>query len=101
MEVKEEEEEEGGGRRRSGYSPKNKNPTRQCGEKSLQVQQQALTALVAHLTNQDGLGDLGLGSSSSTSLSLKGSARREKLMTELAARRGNFFLKVAQNAHRG
>ena len=27
-----EEEKGGGGRGRSGYSPKNKNPTRQCGE---------------------------------------------------------------------
>eukprot|EP00438_Fugacium_kawagutii_P012774 Skav217634 [mRNA] locus=scaffold1334:19891:21624:- [translate_table: standard] len=62
-------------------------------------QQQALTSLVAHMASQDGLQDFG-GASSSSSISLKGSARREKLLAELAQRRGNFFLKVAQNAFR-
>eukprot|EP00435_Cladocopium_sp_Y103_P034036 s1336_g8.t1 len=65
---------------------------------SLFVQQRALTSLVAHLT-QDGLHDLG-GASSSTTLSLKGSAKRERLLQELAQRRGGFLLKVAQNAFR-
>eukprot|EP00435_Cladocopium_sp_Y103_P034629 s2642_g9.t1 len=65
---------------------------------SLLVQQKALTTLVAHLT-QDGLQDFG-GATSSSSLSLKGSAKREKLLAEFATRKGNFLLRVAQNAFR-
>ena len=65
---------------------------------SLMIQQRALTSLVAHLTS-DGLHDLGT-SSSSSALSLKGSAKREKLLADLSARRGGFLLKVAQNAFR-
>ena len=74
-------------------------------ENSAQVSQmlvqqaKALNSLVAHLA-QDGLPDLGGSSSSSTSISLKGSARRERLLADLAARRGDFFLKTAQNAFR-
>ena len=64
-------------------------------------QSQAMTALVAHLIgNQDPMNDLALSSSSSSSLSSKGAARREKLQTELANRSGNFMLSVAQNAFR-
>ena len=63
-------------------------------------QQKALNSLVAHLATQDGLHDLGGSSSSSTSISLKGSARRERLQSDLASRRGEFFLKIAQNAFR-
>ena len=66
---------------------------------SLFVQQKALTSLVAHLT-QDGLQDLGGATSSSATLSLKGSAKREKLQQDLAMRRGSCLLKVAQNAFR-
>ena len=62
-------------------------------------QSQALTALVSQLSNQDMLGEIG-PSSSSTSISMKGSARRERLLNELAQRKGNFMLRVAQNAFR-
>ena len=65
---------------------------------ALFTQSQALTTLVAHLVNQDSLGDLTAASSSS--LSTKGSAKREKLQQELASRSGNFFLQVSQNAFR-
>ena len=61
-------------------------------------QSQATTALVAHLINQDSLVDLSSGSSSS--LSTKGAAKRERLQTELASRSGNFMLQVAQSAFR-
>ena len=42
MRKEEERSEEGGGagRRRSGYRTKNKNPTRQCGEQTLRLQNQ-------------------------------------------------------------
>ena len=60
-------------------------------------QSQALTALVAHMASQEGSLDLG-GTSSSSSLTLKGSAKRDKLLSDLASRRGDFMLKVAQNA---
>ena len=61
-------------------------------------QSQAVTALVAHLIGQDSLADLSSGSSSS--LSTKGTAKREKLQAELAGRSGNFMLLVAQSAFR-
>ena len=63
-------------------------------------QQVALNSLVAHLASQDGLHELGVSGSASSSISLKGSAKRERLLSDLAARRSDFFLKVAQNAHR-
>ena len=63
-------------------------------------QSQALTTLMAHMVSQDGLGDFGASSSSTTSLSLKGSAKRDRLQQDLAGRKGGFLLKVAQNAHR-
>ena len=63
-------------------------------------QSQALTTLMAHMVSQDGLGDFGASSSSTTSLSLKGSAKRDRLQQDLANRKGNFLLRVAQNAHR-
>lgn len=62
-------------------------------------QSQALTALVSQLSSQDMLGEIG-SSSSSTSISMKGSARRERLLNELAQRKGNFMMRVAQNAFR-
>lgn len=61
-------------------------------------QSQAMTALVAHLIGQDSFVDLSSGSSSS--LSTKGTAKREKLQAELANRSGNFMLLVAQSAFR-
>ena len=61
-------------------------------------QSQAMTALVAHLINQDSFMDLSSGSSSS--LSTKGTAKRERLQLELANRSGNFMLQVAQSAFR-
>lgn len=68
-------------------------------QQMLLQQSQALTTLVAHLASQDGFHDLA-GTGSGTSLSMKGSARREKLLNDLASRKGNFMLKVAQNAFR-
>ena len=62
-------------------------------------QSQALSTLVAHLVNQDGLADFA-GTGSSSAISLKGSAKRDKLMMDLAMRKGDFFLKVSQNAFR-
>ncbi|CAK9024640.1 unnamed protein product [Durusdinium trenchii] len=61
--------------------------------------QTALSTLVAHLVNQDGLADFP-GTGSSSAISLKGSAKRDKLMMDLAMRKGDFFLKVSQNAFR-
>ena len=61
-------------------------------------QSQAMTALVAHLIGQDSLVDL--SSSSSSSLSSKGTAKRERLQSDLASRSGNFMLLVAQSAFR-
>ena len=61
-------------------------------------QSQAMTALVAHLISQDSLGDL--ASSSSSSLSTRGTAKREKLQADLANRSGNFMLLVSQAAFR-
>ncbi|CAK9113820.1 Uncharacterized protein SCF082_LOCUS52739 [Durusdinium trenchii] len=61
-------------------------------------QSQALTHLVAHLTSQDGLPDL--GSSTSSTLSMRGSQKRDKLLADLGSRKGAFFLKVSQNAFR-
>lgn len=62
-------------------------------------QSQALTALVAHISSQDGLQDLG-APGMATAISLKGSGKRERVLNNLATRKGNFMLKVAQNAHR-
>ena len=53
---------------------------------------------MAHLIGQDSFVDLSSGSSSS--LSTKGTAKREKLQAELANRSGNFMLLVAQSAFR-
>ena len=61
-------------------------------------QSQAVTALVAHLIGQESFVDLSSGSSSS--LSTKGTAKREKLQSDLAHRSGNFMLLVAQAAFR-
>ncbi len=62
-------------------------------------QSQAMTALVAHLIgSQDPLNDLALSGASSSSLSTKGAAKRERLQSELAGRSGNFMLSVAQMA---
>lgn len=66
----------------------------------LMQQSSALTALVAHLASQDGFGDLGGSASSSSGISLKGSAKRDKLLQDLALRKGDFMLKVAQNAYK-
>ena len=64
----------------------------------LAQQSLALTNLVAHLASQDGYPDL--GTSTSSSLSMRGTVKREKLMNDLASRKGDFFLKVNQNAFR-
>ena len=63
-------------------------------------QQMALNTLVSHIASQDGFQDLGGSASASSTISLKGSARRDRLLADLAARKSDFFLKVAQNAHR-
>ncbi len=62
-------------------------------------QSQAMTALVAHLVNQDPLSDLASGSTH-PSLSMRGASKRERLQQQLAERNGDFFLQVAQNAMR-
>lgn len=59
-------------------------------------QSEALTALVSHVANQDGFLGYGAGSASSFSLS----SERSYILADLAARKGNFMLKVAQNAAR-
>jgi len=63
-------------------------------------QQMALNTLVSHMASQDGFQDLGGSTSASSTISVKGSARRDRLLADLAARKSDFFLKVAQNAHR-
>ena len=65
---------------------------------ALVQQSQAMTALVAHLINQDASGDLSLSGLGGSSLSSKGTARRERLQTELQNRSGGFMLNVAQTA---
>ena len=57
----------------------------------LMQQSAALTTLVAHLANQDGIGDLGGSSSSSSAISLNGSAKRDKSLQDLASRKGISF----------
>ena len=63
-------------------------------------QQMALNTLVSHMASQDGFQDVGGSASASSTISLKGSACRDRLLADLAARKSAFFLKVAQNAHR-
>ena len=67
---------------------------------ALVQQSQAMTALVAHLINQETSGDLSLSGLGGSSLSSKGTARRERLQTELQNRSGGFMLSVAQTAFR-
>lgn len=62
---------------------------------ALSQQSAALTSLVAHLASGDALGDL-QGSGSSSSVSTKGVARREKMQQELAGRTSQFFLQIQQ-----
>ena len=66
---------------------------------ALAQQTQAMTALVAHLVGQSDLSELTSGSSSSA-LTSKGSVKREKLQNDLAERRSNYMLQVAQLASR-
>ena len=65
--------------------------------KALTQQGEALSLLVSHLVAQGESLDLG---SSSSSVSGKGSAERERLQQELAAGSSTFFLQVCQGAHR-
>ena len=55
----------------------------------------ALTSLVAHLASGDALTDL-QGSTSSSSVSTKGVARRERMQQDLANRTSQYFLQVQQ-----
>ena len=64
---------------------------------ALAQQTQAMTALVAHLVGQSDLSELTSGSTSSA-LTSKGSVKREKLQNDLAERRSNYMLQVAQLA---
>eukprot|EP00435_Cladocopium_sp_Y103_P045898 s1495_g13.t1 len=64
--------------------------------KAVYAQSQALTALVAHLTNADPIHDL----SSSSGLSTKGAAGRMKLQQELAQHKGTFFAAILHNMAR-
>ena len=66
---------------------------------ALMQQSQAMNALVAHLIGQqDPMLDLGSSSAGGLSLSSKGTRGRERLLQELSAKNGTFFLQVAQNA---
>ena len=67
---------------------------------ALSQQSTALTALVAHMTQQGGDPMLDLQSGFMSSSSMKGVQRREKLQAELAARSGNFFLLMMQQVHK-
>ena len=65
--------------------------------KAVTQQGEALSQLVAHLIAQSETLDL---TGNSTSLSAKGTAKREKLQQDLASGNTNFFLQVVQSAHR-
>ncbi len=66
---------------------------------ALVQQSSAITALVAHLTNQaDPISEL--SASSSSGGGTRGLQRREKLQSELAARTGGFYLSLMQQIHR-
>ena len=58
-------------------------------------QSAALTTLVAHLASGDALTDL-QGNTSSSSVSTKGVARRERMQQDLANRSSQYFLQVQQ-----
>ena len=62
---------------------------------AISQQSAALTSLVAHLASGDALADL-QGSSTSSSVSTKGVARREKMQQDLANRSSQYFLQVQQ-----
>lgn len=62
---------------------------------AISQQSAALTTLVAHLASGDALTDL-QGSSSSSSVSTKGVARRERMQQDLANRSSQYFLQVQQ-----
>ena len=67
---------------------------------ALSQQSTALTALVAHLAQQGGDPLTELQSGFSSSSSMRGVQRREKLQAELASRSGNFFLLMMQQIHK-
>ena len=62
---------------------------------AISQQSAALTTLVAHLASGDALLDL-QGSSTSSSVSTKGVARRERMQQDLANRSSQYFLQVQQ-----
>lgn len=64
--------------------------------KAILAQSQALTSLVQHLASSDPLQDL--ASSSSSTLSSKGTQGRQRLQQELAQQRGTFFTAVVLQA---
>ncbi|CAE7881265.1 fat-7, partial [Symbiodinium microadriaticum] len=66
---------------------------------ALTQQSQALTMLVSHFIAQasEGSGDFGIGTPGASALSSKGSAKREKLLAELASHSGAFMVAVAQS----
>eukprot|EP00435_Cladocopium_sp_Y103_P058885 s1903_g20.t2 len=65
----------------------------------LSQQSAALTALVAHLVNQEGGLDLS-GAPGSSMSSTKGTMRREKMQQELAGRKSTFFMQVQQQIYK-
>ena len=69
---------------------------------ALAQQGSALTLLVNHLIAQasENSGDFGGGAAGSSSLSSKGTARRDRLQAELAEHTGNFMLAVVQMGFR-
>eukprot|EP00439_Symbiodinium_sp_Y106_P067827 s1823_g11.t1 len=70
--------------------------------RALAQQGGALTLLVNHLINQaaDSSADFGTGAAGSSSLSSKGTARRDRLQAELAEHSGAFMLAVGQQGFR-
>lgn len=67
---------------------------------ALAQQSTAITALVAHLTGQDPMFDLTASSSTSMTSGTKGIQRRDRMMSDLAMGRSNYFLQFQQQLHR-
>ena len=69
---------------------------------ALSQQSQALTSLVAHLTNSAGdpMTDLAMGQPGQSSATTRGVARREKMIAALAAGTSNFWLQFQQQMAR-
>ena len=67
---------------------------------ALAQQSTAITALVAHLTGQDPMMDLASSSSTMMASGTKGVQRRDRMMSDLALERSQYFLQFQQQLHR-